>query len=147
VATRYKLPSSSTRRRVRLGRARPHLPATEAAWLDGAVGEAQVAVLARARSAATEETMGRDEEMLVDEAEPLRFESFARVLAYWWHHADPDGVEADACRRRDSRRVHLSQSFGGAGSSTGCWTPSPGRWSTTPCVASNKSCSRPTEVL
>jgi hypothetical protein len=112
VAARCKLPSSSARRRVRLGRALRHLPAGEAAWLAGAVGEAQVAALARARTPATEEAMARDEEMLMGEAERLRFESFARVLAYWSHHADPDGVEADAERERDSRRVHLSQSFG-----------------------------------
>jgi hypothetical protein len=112
VAARCQLPSSSARRRVRLGRALRHLPATEAAWLAGAVGEAQVAALARARTPATEEAMARDEEMLVSEAERLRFESFARVLAYWSQVADPDGVEADAERELDSRRVHLSQSFG-----------------------------------
>jgi hypothetical protein len=112
VAGRCKLSSSSARRRVRLGRALRHLPATEAAWLAGAVGEAQVSALARARTPATEEAMARDEEMLVGEAERLRFESFARVLAYWSQVADPDGVEADAERERDSRRVHLSQSFG-----------------------------------
>jgi hypothetical protein len=114
VAGRCKLPSSSARRRVRLGRALRHLPATEAAWLAGEVGEAQVAALARARTPATEEAMARDEEMLMGEAERLRFESFIRVLAYWSHHADPDGVEADAERERESRRVHLSQSFGGS---------------------------------
>jgi hypothetical protein len=112
VAGRCRLPASSARRRVRLGRALRHLPATEAAWLAGAVGEAQVAALARARTPATEETMAGDEEMLVGEATRLGFESFTRVLAYWSHHADPDGVEADAERERDSRRVHLSQSFG-----------------------------------
>jgi hypothetical protein len=111
VAARCQLPSSSARRRVRLGRALRHLPATEAAWLAGAVGEAQVSALARARTPATEEAMARDEEMLVGEAERLRFESFARVLAYWSQVADPDGVEADAERERDSRRVHHSQSF------------------------------------
>jgi hypothetical protein len=114
VAGRCQLPSSSARRRVRLGRALRHLPATEAAWLAGEVGEAQVAALARARTPATEEAMARDEEMLVGEAKRLRFESFARVLAYWFQGADPDGVEADAEREHDSRRVHLSQSFGRA---------------------------------
>jgi hypothetical protein len=35
VAVRCQLPSSSAQRRVRLGRALHHLPATEAAWLAG----------------------------------------------------------------------------------------------------------------
>jgi hypothetical protein len=114
VAARCQLPSSSARRRVRLGRALRHLPATEAAWLSGAVGEAQVAALARARTPATEEALAEAEEMLVGEAKRLRFESFSRVLAYWCQLADPEGTEDDAADKLDARRLHLSQSFGGS---------------------------------
>jgi hypothetical protein len=64
LAGRCKLPASSARRRVRLGRGLRHLPVTEAAWLAGEVGEAQVAALVRARTPATQEAMARDEEML-----------------------------------------------------------------------------------
>ena len=49
----------------------------------GELGEAQVAALARARTPATEESLERDEEMLVGEAVRLGFESFVRVLGYW----------------------------------------------------------------
>ncbi|HVL04275.1 MAG TPA: DUF222 domain-containing protein [Acidimicrobiales bacterium] len=111
LARRCGLPSSTARRRMRLGRTLRHLPVAEAAWLAGELGEAQVAALARARTPATQEAMERDEETLVGEAMRLRFESFIRVLGYWCQHADPDGVEDDAASGRAARRFHLSQSF------------------------------------
>jgi hypothetical protein len=113
LTARCGLPSSSARRRLRLGRELRHLPVAEAAWLAGGLGEAQVAALARARTPATEAAMERDEELLVGEAIRLRFDSFIRVLAYWSQHADPDGVEDDAASGRAARRLHLSQSFEG----------------------------------
>jgi hypothetical protein len=113
LAGRCKLAADSARRRVRLGRGLRHLPVAEAGWLAGEVGEAQVAALVRARTPATQDALAGDEEMLVGEAKRLGFEAFTRVLAYWCQQADPDGVEADACRQREARRVHLSQSFGG----------------------------------
>ncbi len=51
--------------------------------------------------------------MLVGQASSLRYEHFTRVLAYWCQHVDPDGAEDDAEAKRSSRRVHLSQGFGG----------------------------------
>ena len=65
----------------------------------------------RARTPATQEALERDEEMLVGEAGRLPFESFVRLLAYWSHHADPDGTEDDAASGRAAPRFHLSQSF------------------------------------
>jgi hypothetical protein len=56
----------------------------------------------------------RDEAVLVDKARSLRFDDFARVVAYWSQGADPDGVEDDARDVRAQRRVHLSRTFGGA---------------------------------
>ncbi len=56
----------------------------------------------------------RDEAVLVDKARWLRFDDFARVVAYWSQGADPDGVEDDARDVRAQRRVHLSRTFGGA---------------------------------
>ncbi len=82
LARRCGLPAAAARRRIGLGRALRHLPVTEAAWLAGELGEAQVAVLARARTPATEAALARDEELLVGEARRLRFESFIRVLTY-----------------------------------------------------------------
>ncbi len=113
LSRRCDLPSSTARRRIRLGRALRHLPVAEAAWLAGKLGEAQVAALARARIPATEQALTRDEEMLVSEAIRLRFDSFVRVLAYWSQRYDPDGAEDAAASGRDARRFHLSQSYQG----------------------------------
>ncbi len=107
-----RLPRQAARRRVRLGRALRHLPAAEAAWLAGEVGEAQVAALTRVRTSVTEAALANDEEMLVGQASSLRYDHFTRVLAYWCQHVDPDGAEDDAEAKRSSRRVHLSQGFG-----------------------------------
>ena len=110
---RCRLPRTSARRRVRLGRTLRHLPGAERAWLGGEVAEAQVTALVRVRTPATEAALADDEEMLVGQASSLRYDHFTRVLAYWCQHVNPDGAEDDAEAERDSRRVHLSQGFGG----------------------------------
>jgi hypothetical protein len=148
VAARCQLPSSSARRRVRLGRALRHLPATEATWLAGEVGEAQVAALARARTPATEEAMARDEEMLVGEAERLRHTCASSPSPGCWPTGastpTPTGWRPTPAASATPGACTSRRASGGRGSSTGCWTPSPGRWSTTPCVASNRNSSTPT---
>ena len=123
LAHRCALPAGTARARVRLGRAIRHLPVTEAAWLAGAVGEAQVTLLARARTPVTAAPMARDEEMLVREAQRLSFASFARAVAYWRWRADPDGAEDDAAGQRESRHFSLSQSFGGMWFAEGTFDP------------------------
>ena len=113
LAASTKLPIGTARRRVRLGRELRHLEVLEEAWLGGEVGEAQVGLVVRARTPATEESLARDQDMLVDHARRLRFASFARVMAYWVQWADPDGAEDEAAAAHASRRLHLSQGFGG----------------------------------
>ncbi len=113
----------SARRRVKLGRALREMPAVEAAWLAGDIGEAQVALLALARTPETAECFERDEAMLVDQARKLGYRSFARALAYWGQLADPDGTERSAERQHADRRLHLSQTFGGAWSLEGLFDP------------------------
>ena len=78
LARRCGLPSSTARRRIRLGRTLRHLSVAGAAWLAGKLGEAQVAALVRARTPATSEAMERDEGMLVGEAIRLRFDGATR---------------------------------------------------------------------
>jgi len=112
LATRCRLPMPTARRRVRLGRALRHLAVTETAWLGGDIGEAQVGLLAKARTPGTEEAMARDEE-LVSEARRLRFASFARVVGYWALRADPEGCDDHARGQREGRRLHLSHGFEG----------------------------------
>ena len=120
---RCRLPAGTARARVRLGRALRHLPLAEAAWLSGEVGEAQVALLARARTPVTAECLARDESLLVKEAKRLSFASFARALAYWRWRADPDGAEDDAATTRQGRWFSLSQSFGGVWFADGTFDP------------------------
>ncbi|HVM04629.1 MAG TPA: DUF222 domain-containing protein [Acidimicrobiales bacterium] len=107
------LAPASAQRRVHLGRALRHLPAAEAAWTAGEVDSSHVALLARARTPATEEAMAGDEAVLVGQAKAMRFSHFVRALAYWRYRADRDGGEGDARRVRDERRFHLSRTFGG----------------------------------
>jgi Domain of unknown function (DUF222)/HNH endonuclease len=114
LAGRCRLPAPMARRRVTLGRDLRQMPATEAAWLRGDVGSAQVSALAAVRTPSTEEAFARDEADLVEQAGRLRYRDLVRVLDYWSQLADPDGSEDDAERQHESRRLHLSQSFKGA---------------------------------
>ena len=114
LAARCGLPLATARRRVRLGRDLRHMAKVEAAWLAGDIGEAQVAQLAEARTEATAESFARDEEMLVGQAKQLPYRQFARALAYWSQHADPDGAEDAAAAQHQARRLHLSCGFDGA---------------------------------
>ena len=123
VAIRCRLPMMTARRGVRLGRALRHMPVVEATWLAGDVGEAQVALLAAARTPATGGCFGRDEALLVEQARSLRYAQFVRVLAYWGQMADPDGAEADAEAQYAARRLHLSRSLGGSWVTSGLFDP------------------------
>ena len=113
VSVSCGLPRAAVSRRAHLGRSLRRLPGAAQAWLAGHIGSHHVAALACARTPATEEALARDEEVLVAQAQELRYDQFARVLAYWEHHADPDGTEAAAARQRQGRRFHLSQGFHG----------------------------------
>ena len=73
VTTRCRVPASTARRRVRLGRALRHMSATESAWVAGDLGAAQVGLLADARTSATEECFERDEALLVGQATELSY--------------------------------------------------------------------------
>ena len=113
LAARCLEPKGLSGRRAQLGRDLRHLPVVEAAWLDGDIGSAQVALLAKARTAVTADAMARDEALLVDKAGDLRFDRFCRVLAYWSQCADPDGAELSAAEQREGRRLHLSKTLDG----------------------------------
>jgi hypothetical protein len=123
LAVRCRMPVGSARRRVQLGRALRHMPVAEAAWLAGAVGEAQVGLLAGARTRGTESCFGRDEALLVQQARTLDYRAFARALAYWAQLADPDGTDRSAEAQHGARRLHLSQSFKGSWVLDGLFDP------------------------
>ncbi len=88
------------------------MPATEAAWFAGEIGEAHIESLASARTRAPEQ-FDADEESLVEHALELCHRDFLRVVTYGTQAADPDGVEDDAQAQREARRLHLSQSLDG----------------------------------
>ena len=113
VSVRCHVPITTARRRVQLGRALRHMPAVEEAWLAGDIGEAHATLFARARTPEAAATFERDEAMLVEHARTLRYDHFARTMAYWRQLADPEGTEKEAGAQREARRVHLSQTFGG----------------------------------
>jgi hypothetical protein len=87
------------------------------------VGEAQVRLLASARTPATAECFARDESMLVEQARTLRYGQFARCVAYWSQLADPDGSDSSAGARHAARSLHLSPTFGGSWALNGLLDP------------------------
>jgi hypothetical protein len=114
LAFRARMPHAAAKRQIALGRCLRDMPEADAAWATGEIGGSHVAALSRARTPATADVYARDEAVLVDKARTLRFDDFARVVAYWTQGADPDGVEDDARDVRAQRRLHLSRTFGGA---------------------------------
>jgi len=113
LTTRCRLPKPVARRIVRRGRDLRHLPHTDRAWAEGDITFAQVDVVAQLRYPETEDVLARDEEMLVEQAGELRYDSFVKAAAYWKHRADPEGVNDDDEKRRSRRDVYLERSFGG----------------------------------
>lgn len=113
LATRCGLRRQAARRRVRLGRELRSLPVCEEAWLAGDVTGSHVAMVASARNQRTASLLARDEQLLVDNAKLLRFEAFARTVAYWLQRADPDGAEDEQRRRWERRDMYLARSFDG----------------------------------
>jgi len=113
LATRCHLPMSEARKRISLGRKLRHLPLCQAAWAAGEITRAHVSVIGAVRRPATQDALARDEHLLVDFAKTMRFEHFARSVAYWAQHIDPDGAEDDDSDQRAQRQVHLDQHFQG----------------------------------
>jgi Domain of unknown function (DUF222)/HNH endonuclease len=113
LSTTARMPIKETRRLVRRGRNLRHLPHFDIAWSEGAITGAHIDLVASYRRPATEEALARDEEMLVGHARTLSYREFARVMAYWDLHADPDGAEEGDLERAARRRVSLTQGYRG----------------------------------
>jgi len=113
LAASTHVPKTLARRRVSVGRELRQMDVVAKAWLCGEVGEAQVNLLARARTPRRAETFTRDEELLVSQAATLRYGHFCRALAYWCYRADPDGSEDEAADDFKARQLHLSEGFRG----------------------------------
>ncbi|MFP5317500.1 MAG: DUF222 domain-containing protein [Acidimicrobiia bacterium] len=113
LATRCRRTVTSARRQVKIGRVLRELPVVEAAWVDGDIGGEHVEPMAATCRRVGLEIMRPDEAFLVDKARELGVRPFRQVLAYWEQAVDPDGVEDTAEAQRESRRLHLSQSYEG----------------------------------
>ena len=123
LAVESRLPKHALRRRLALARDLTSLPEAESAWVAGSIGEAHVAQLAAARTPAREAAMARDEAMLVDWAQTLRYDQFVRTVGYWRQLNDDAGEDALAARDREARRVHLSPGLRGCGFLDGMLDP------------------------
>jgi hypothetical protein len=113
IATRCALPRGAARRRVALGKALRRLPECAEAWRAGRIGADQAKAIASARRHRTEESMARDEALLVSQAGSMVFEDFYRALSYWKQLADPEGADADDEDKRRARNVWLEASIDG----------------------------------
>ncbi|HEX4217100.1 MAG TPA: DUF222 domain-containing protein [Acidimicrobiales bacterium] len=113
VSTRCRMPAGAARHRVHLGRRLSDLPHCTRAWSAGEINAAHVSAIAALSKETTKEALERDEAVLVDQAKALRFGDFTKVIAYWEQHADPDGTEEAAEKRRAQRDVFLAPSFQG----------------------------------
>jgi uncharacterized protein DUF222/HNH endonuclease len=111
IAYRCNAAIESSKRRMRLGRALRHMPATDAAWTAGQISADHARAMAAARTGATEEAFARDEEQIVGWARSRTLGGFYRDLKWWSYRQDPDGAEDDAEVKKAKRKVHLSQSW------------------------------------
>ena len=113
VCTRAHVQMKDARRRVARGRALRHMPLCAKAFSDGTIGAAHVDALVSLRRPRTEETLTRDEGVLVEQATSMPFQDFIRALSYWEQLADPDGTEEKAQAQRDRRDAYVVQSIDG----------------------------------
>lgn len=113
ITTTCRTERRLARRHVRLGQALHAMDATAPSFAAGRITAEHVEVLsqARDRSPATARAFGRDEAMLLSWAEEHPFHRFRSLVQAWLRTADEEGAEADADRRHEARRVHLSRSF------------------------------------
>jgi hypothetical protein len=99
---------------VSRGRELRDMPVSDAEHAAGRLSARHVRLLARARAMAPEE-FASDESWLVARARELRFDDFARVIAYWCQCAAADEIEARARRRYERRAAKLSRGLEGTG--------------------------------
>ena len=123
LGVRCRISKAEAKRRLRYGRACRDLPVVAEAWRVGDLSEEHVRLFLRARNERTAAQLAEHEPMLVDQARRLRFDQFQRVLQYWLHRADPDGVERSADELGDARRLHFSRTFDGAWVTDGLLDP------------------------
>jgi len=122
VAWRCRRSGADSHRDVRLARGLRHMPLVAAAFAAGELTGQHVGLLAREQRFAPD-LFTRDEQVLVDQAQRLRFDDFTRVLAYWHQAADDDRAEEGARQRRQRRHLSAAKTLDGAVSIQGWLDP------------------------
>jgi hypothetical protein len=84
------------------------LPVVAEAFSDGEITAAHVDTLVAVNTDWTEEALVADQPILVSKAKRLRFDQFAKAVAYWYQLTDPDGSEEEAEERRERRKVSFN---------------------------------------
>lgn len=105
-------PHGVCRARVVMARGLRHMPRVRGAFSRGGLSEARVRSLVRAREV-DPEAFGRDEEVLLSQAESLPAGEFETALAYWRRLADAEGHLADHERAYRNRGIHASVTWKG----------------------------------
>jgi len=113
IDTTCHVPKKEARAQLRRGKALCALPLVAGAWKDGDIGAAHVDALIRVKRPVTEETLARDEGILVDAARTMKFAEFASAVDYWEQLADQDGSDEAAEAKKAQRDVYLYPSPNG----------------------------------
>ena len=113
VATACRLPRAAACRQAPQGEDDASSPGSDRSLGTRPSSSAHLDLVASVRREGTKEALSRDEPLLVSQAKSLRFEQFARAVAYWDQMADPDGTEEAAEAQRARRDVYIEASLNG----------------------------------
>jgi hypothetical protein len=117
---RAQRPGDEASRSIRRARRLRDAPKLSWSFDQGRIGETRVDAVLRVCNERTAELFERDEDMLVDFAETLRYDKLLTALQRWLQLADVDGPDPDA-KEFAARRFHLSKSLEGTWQSEGFW--------------------------
>jgi hypothetical protein len=116
LARRCKASIAAMRAGCLLARRLRHMPATRDALAAGEITERHAKTLADLSASPRKAVscgFGDAEEQLVGHAKTLGFDEFTTAVRYWESLVDQDGVEDQAAKDHESRRVHLSETWRG----------------------------------
>ena len=102
----------TARAKIRAARKLRHLPKTEHALAQGRITPCAARELQMAWTPDTAADLEADEDLLVGIAETNEHRVFHTAVLHWRALKQPDKAEERAQKQRDSRRLHLSKTFG-----------------------------------
>jgi hypothetical protein len=113
LSTECNMRKSVAKQMFRRGRELRRFPAFSQSWSSGEITGSHLDLVASLRRPSTESALERDEEMLLEFAKTLSYDSYLRALNHWEQLADPDGTDESAEERRNRRDVYLHPSLNG----------------------------------